>query len=37
MLVVFGLALDPIVWIGVLIYAIPQGVKYFVKYYQHRR
>jgi hypothetical protein len=37
LLIILGVALNPIVWVGILIYSIPVGISYLIKYYRHRR
>lgn len=36
-LIILGLIINPFVWVGLLIYSIPQGVMYLVRYYRQRR
>lgn len=36
-LIIVGLIINPFVWVGLLIYSIPQGIMYLVRYYRQRR
>jgi hypothetical protein len=36
-LIAVGLILNPFIWLGLLIYSIPQGIIYLVRYCRQRR
>jgi hypothetical protein len=36
-LIALGLVLNPLIWLVLLIYSVPQGIMYLVRYYRKRR